>query len=210
MLTVRAFTFNPFAENTYVLHTENGEAVIIDPGCSDPSEERTLSEFIEKRKLRIRDILLTHCHIDHVMGLLYAAERYKCTPLIPEGERPVLAAASRSAEMYGLRYKGTPEVAFFTESTYALGDEVFEILDVPGHSPAHVAFYHRGSQVLIGGDVLFKRSIGRTDLPGGDHQTLLDSIRREIFSLNDEVKVYPGHMEPTTVGEEKKFNPFLT
>lgn len=210
MLTVRAFTFNPFAENTYVLHTENGEAVIVDPGCSDASEERTLSEFIEKRKLRVRDILLTHCHIDHVLGLMYTAERYKCTPLIPKAEVPVLEAAARSAEMYGLPYNGTPDTAFFTESTYRLSDEVLEILSVPGHSPGHVAFYHRAGKALIGGDVLFKRSIGRTDLPGGDHQTLLDSIRREIFSLDDEVKVYPGHMEPTTVGEEKRYNPFLT
>lgn len=209
MIHVRSFTFNPFMENTYVVYTDGGSAVIVDPGCSDPSEERQLDEFITEKKLTVKDVLLTHCHIDHVLGLNYTAGKYVCTPLMPEGELPVLAAAQRSAEMYGLNYNGTPETAYFKDDSYILDGEKFEILSVPGHSPAHVAFLHRGAGILLGGDVLFKQSIGRTDLPGGDYDTLIASIKNEIFPLDDAVIVYPGHMEPTTVGEEKRFNPFL-
>jgi len=209
MIHVQSFTFNPFMENTYVVYTDSGSAVVVDPGCSDTAEERQLDAFITEKKLTVKDILLTHCHIDHVMGLHYTARKYGCTPLMPEGEVPVLAAAQRSAEMYGLSYNGTPDTAFFERDTYDLDGEKFEILQVPGHSPAHVAFLHRGAGILIAGDVLFKQSIGRTDLPGGDYDTLIASIKNEILPLDDKTVVYPGHMESTTVGEEKRLNPFL-
>lgn len=209
MIHVQSFTFNPFMENTYVVYTDSANAVIVDPGCSDAAEERRLDTFISEKQLSVKGILLTHCHIDHVMGLDYTARKYKCTPLMPEGEAPVLAAAQRSAEMYGLSYNGTPETDYFDGDVYDLGGEKFEILQVPGHSPAHVAFLHRGAGILLGGDVLFKQSIGRTDLPGGDYDTLIASIKNEIFPLDDKTIVYPGHMEPTTVGEEKRLNPFL-
>ncbi len=209
MVYVQLFTFNAFQENTYVVYNAQNEAMIVDPGCSNGKEEKVLADFIQDNGLDVQYIVCTHCHIDHVMGLQWAADYFGKTPLVPKGEIPVLQTAARVAELYGLPYNGTPEVDFLPEGSFALGDVLFKMLDVPGHSPAHVAFYHEASGVLLAGDVLFHRSIGRTDLPGGDHATLLNSIRTELFTLPDETKVWPGHMQPTTIGEEKRYNPFL-
>lgn len=210
MLHVQSFCFNAFQENTLVLYNEEGVAVIVDPGCSNAAEEQELSDFIRSKELVVNGIWCTHCHIDHVLGLRFVAERYNLTPIIPEVEMPMLQATERVAQMYGVSYNGSPEVAFFGESQLMLGMEKFELLQVPGHSPGHVAFYHKESEQLIAGDVLFRRSIGRTDLPGGDYNTLITSIRNVLFTLPDSTLVYPGHMETTTIGEERRHNPFLT
>lgn len=210
MLNVHTFTFNAFQENTYVMYTDLGQAAIVDPGCSNTAEEEELYSFIAAKKLKIEAILCTHCHIDHVFGLGYVARKYSLKPLIPEGEMPVLNAVERVASMYGLSYAGSPEVDFFQESIFTLGVEQLQILKVPGHSPDHIALYHKDSAQVISGDVLFYRSIGRTDLPGGDHKTLIDSIRTQLLVLPEDTVVYPGHMQRTTVGDEKRLNPFLT
>ncbi len=209
MINVHTFTFNPFQENTYVVYNDTGACMIVDPGCFSQSEEHTLQQFIQRKKLRVEKVLCTHCHIDHVFGLDFVSRTYGISPLIPKDEMAVLESVGRVAEMYGLDYNGSPEVAYLSGSSIDLSGELFEILSVPGHSPGHVAFYHSDSGTLLAGDVLFYRSIGRTDLPGGDHATLLRSIREVLYPLDDATKVYPGHMEQTSIGDEKRFNPFL-
>jgi|SRR5690554_458791 len=209
MIHIQSFTFSPFQENTYVVYTDSGLCMIVDPGCYDASEENILSAFISDNNLKPVLLVNTHCHIDHVFGNKYVAEKYGLTPIIHPIEEPMLDAVSRVAEMYGVNYTPSPAPQILKEDTIKLGDEVFEVLFVPGHSPGHIALYHAKSGNLIVGDVLFRQSIGRTDLPGGDMDTLLNSIRTKLFVLPDETKVYPGHMEPTTIGFEKKHNPFL-
>lgn len=209
MIHIQSFTFNPFQENTYIVWNDQKECFIIDPGCYDRREEAELVDFIEKNELKPIALLNTHCHIDHVLGNDFISRKYGLTPQIHNLEIPMLNAVGISAQMFGVNYKPSPEPMTLPEKAIQLGDEKFEIFFVPGHSPGHVAFYHPDSKTLISGDVLFKQSIGRTDLPGGDTQTLLDSIRNTLFVLPDDTKVFAGHMEPTTIGFEKANNPFM-
>ena len=169
-----------------------------------------MSNFISEKNLKPVLLINTHCHIDHVFGNKFVSETYDLTPIIHPIEEPMLAAVSRVAEMYGLDYMPSPQPQLSESKRFKLGNEVFEVLFVPGHSPGHIALYHKASDSLIAGDVLFRKSIGRTDLPGGDMDTLLNSIRTKLFVLPENTTVYAGHMEPTTIGYEKKNNPFLT
>lgn len=214
MTKVVTLTFNPFQENTYVVYeTENREAFIIDPGCLGQSEEKRLFAAIEELNLRPVRLINTHCHLDHVYGNAAVAERYDLELGIHPLEVPVLAAVPRINEAYGLPpMTPSPEASYFLEEgeSITLGETVFEILLTPGHSPGSLCFYNRAEQYLIGGDVLFKGSIGRTDLPGGDHATLLGSIHAKLLPLADTTTVYPGHGPSTTIGEERSSNPWLT
>jgi glyoxylase-like metal-dependent hydrolase (beta-lactamase superfamily II) len=209
MIHIQSFVFNPFQENTYIAYTDSGTCMIIDPGCYDSREEKTLSDYIANNGLKPSLLVNTHCHIDHVFGNAYVEKTYGLMLHIPEGEKEVLNSASRVADLYGLNYTPHDQVKFFNGDKIFLDGEVFEILEVPGHSPGHIALYNKAQGLLIGGDVLFKQSIGRTDLPGGDMDVLLKSIRNKLFVLPDETVVYPGHMETTTIGYEKLYNPFL-
>jgi glyoxylase-like metal-dependent hydrolase (beta-lactamase superfamily II) len=209
MINVLRFVFNPFQENTYLIWNDSGDCAIIDPGCLERSEENLIREAIAERGLKPKMLLNTHCHIDHVFGNAFAAKEYGLKPVIHRDEAPVLNAVPAVASMYGLPYVPSPEPAYYDDDHLFLGDDRFEVIHVPGHSPGHVALYGKADGILISGDVLFKRSIGRADLPGGDMDTLLRSISERLMVLPEETKVYPGHMEETTIGEEKRFNPFL-
>lgn len=210
MLQVQSFVFNPLQENTFVLYDETKECIIVDPGCSDESENNQLKSFIDSNKLRVKLLLNTHCHIDHVLGNRFVKETFKVNLLIHRAEEAVLKAAEVYAPSYGFHnYQHQSASGFLEEGDYVMvGNQSFLVLFVPGHSPGHVAFYSEENRALIGGDVLFYNSIGRTDLPGGNHELLLNSIHTRIFTLPDNVKVYPGHGPETTVGFEKKTNPF--
>jgi glyoxylase-like metal-dependent hydrolase (beta-lactamase superfamily II) len=210
MRNLQVFTFNDFAENTYVLYNESGLGIIIDPGCYYREEQQELDDFIRENQLTITQVLNTHCHVDHVLGNYYTTDRYKVPLFIPKGEEVVLKSVKAYAPNYGFhQYHGVEPKGFLTEQTrLVLGEEVIQILSVPGHSPDHVAFYLEKEKMIIGGDVLFRESIGRTDLPGGHHETLIRSIHTKLFVLSDDVVVYPGHGPETTIGYEKKFNPF--
>lgn len=155
--------------------------------------------------------MLTHAHIDHILGCAWMRDRYGLLPELHRADLPVLAAGERSATMYGLPYDPAPEPkAFITEgSTILLGKEELQVLFVPGHAPGHIAFFHPAGRFVVSGDVLFQNSIGRTDLPGGNMDTLLRSIREQLFPLGDDVTVYSGHGPETTIGRERKHNPFL-
>ena len=211
MLQVKAFTFSPVQENTYVLYNEQSKAIIIDPGCYFSAEQETLKNFIKDTKLQPVQLLNTHCHLDHVFGNKWVHDTFGLELFLHPLEQPVLDKAPFSGERWGLpfsNYEGP--LHFLTEGdTINIGNDALEVIFAPGHSPGSICFYCREQGFLIGGDVLFHESIGRTDLPGGDHATLLNSIRQKLFVLPDEVLVYSGHGEITTIGHEKQYNPFL-
>lgn len=211
MIRLKVFTFNDFYENTYVLYDESRECVIIDPGCNDRKEELMLSSFIAAEGLMPVRLLNTHCHIDHVFGNRYIAEQYKLQLEAHELEAGNIRSADVSADLFGLAPPRSPMPEKFLKEgdKIGFGYTELEVLFTPGHAPGHVVFYHKDSGTLIGGDVLFNESIGRTDLPGGDYQTLINSIKDKLFPLGDEVTVYPGHGPKTTIGHEKEHNPFL-
>lgn len=212
MIKVDVFTFNPFQENTYVLSNETGEAIIIDPGCYFSAEWEELKNQLEAKRLRPIQLLFTHCHLDHVFGMGWVAKHFSLVPALHKEEEKVLEMAPVAGAKYGLTfdsYKGTTR--FIKEGeTISLGEDTLDVLFTPGHSPGSICFYNVKQGIVIGGDVLFKDSIGRTDLPGGNHEHLLNSISTQLFVLPDETIVYPGHGGPTTIGYEKKHNPFLT
>ncbi len=211
MIKVKVFTFSPIQENTYLLYNEKREALIIDPGCYFTAEQDTLRSFIEAESLIPIQLLNTHCHLDHVFGNKWVYETYKTPLYIHQGEEKMLELAPISGEKWGLPFNNYIGPIHFLEEgdTLLLGNDALEIILAPGHSPASICFYCANQQFMIGGDVLFRESIGRTDLPGGDHALLLKSIREKLMVLPDEVKVYPGHGIATTIGYEKRNNPFL-
>ncbi|HMI66120.1 MAG TPA: MBL fold metallo-hydrolase [Cyclobacteriaceae bacterium] len=210
MMTIQTFVFNPFQENTIVAFDETKEAVVIDPGCYEPEERKELDDFISTQKLTVKYLLNTHCHIDHVLGNDYVKEKYKVKLLIHAYDEPLLRAVKNYAPNYGFAgYREALPDQFLKEGdTVQFGNTTLNVLFLPGHSPGHIGFYNREQKVILSGDVLFEGSIGRTDLPGGDFNTLLDSIHRKLFTLPDDVVVYPGHGGTTTLGEEKISNPF--
>ena len=211
MLKIKVFTFSPIQENTYVVYNEKNECLIIDPGCYFPEEQQELKAFIDKRGLLPKWLVNTHCHLDHVFGNKFIAETYGLTLHLHQKEEVVLQFAPTSGLMYDMpfdNYQG--EFIFLDEGdTITLGDDELEIIHVPGHSPGSICFYCKAQNFIIGGDVLFNGSIGRTDLPMGDHNTLLKNIKEKLFLLPDDVIVYSGHGPETTIGVEKKSNPFV-
>ena len=211
MLHIKSFAFNPFSENTYIVFNENKNAFIIDPGDFSEVENNILNQFIIDNELKVQNILLTHAHIDHVLGLQKAFDKYKVPILMHEMEKEILDRNPMDANRFGFFFKPFEgEISYLNENEIISVDEdEFKILHVPGHSPGHIAFYSEAQKFIISGDVLFEGSIGRTDLYKGDAQELLKSIREKLFVLEDETKVYNGHGNPTTVGFEKNYNPFF-
>jgi hydroxyacylglutathione hydrolase len=211
MLTVKSFTFSPVQENTYVLSDEKDACCIIDPGCYFGNERATLQEYVEQEGLTPKYLLNTHCHLDHVFGNKFVYETWDLPLHLHEKEKPVLEDAPTSGLAWGLpfeNYRG-PLIFLSAGGEVTLGENELKILFLPGHSPGSIGFWCEAQGFLIGGDVLFRESIGRTDLEGGDHATLLRSIREQLWPLPDETVVWPGHGEPTTIGWEKAHNPFL-
>ncbi len=211
MLTVKRFIFNPVQENTYVLYEGKDACCIIDPGCYFQEEKETLATWLKDHHLVPTLLLNTHCHLDHVFGNKWVADRYGLQLQFGEYEQPSFDFAPRSGEQWGMPFdQFSGEILYLKEGDLiVLGKDELEVLFTPGHSVGHVVFYNRPGGFIIGGDVLFRLGIGRTDIPGGDAETLLKSIRTKLFSLPAETIVYPGHGEPTTIGYEKEFNPFL-
>ena len=211
MFQIKSFVFSPIQENTYILYNEFRECIIIDPGCYFHEEKEALKTFIEDDKLKPVLLLNTHCHLDHVFGNKFIAEKYSLTLHLHEKEQQVLAFAPTSGLMYNMPFDNyTGEFLLLKEGDIIkLGDDELKVIEAPGHSPGSVCFYCTAQNFVIGGDVLFQRSIGRTDLPGGSHETLLKNIRQKLLVLPEETIVYSGHGLPTTIGDEKKYNPFL-
>lgn len=211
MLQVQAFPNNPFQENTYLVYHEGGDCAIIDPGMYTASEQNVIVNFIKQHNLRPVMLLTTHCHIDHVLGNKFTFDQYGLLPQFNKGELPLLTDALSRGAQFGLRYEMSPMPDTFLgeTGTIRLGDSELELIFAPGHSPAHLCFYAPRENFLIAGDVLFRGSIGRTDLPGGDFKTLINNIETKLFPLPDDCVVYPGHGPDTTIGYEKRTNPFF-
>lgn len=210
-MRIKTFTFNEFSENTYVLYDETKECVIIDPGCNSKAEREELTGFIKDNQLKPVLLINTHCHIDHILGNALVASTYGLALGVHLGEQSVLDSGRQVSAMYGIPYEVSPDITvFYNENdVITFGQSRLKVLYTPGHSPASICLYEENSRQVIAGDVLFEGSIGRTDLPGGDYDTLINSIKTRLFTLPDEVKVYPGHGPSTTIGYEKKYNPFF-
>ena len=198
-------------ENTFVVHEDSGECIIIDPGCYEQKEQEELGSFIADKKLKVSGLVNTHCHIDHVLGNQFIKDTYGVPLTVHRNEEQMLKAVSSYASNYGFPGYQSSEADNFVEEgdEIRLGQSRLTVLLVPGHSPGHIMLYNADQNVCIGGDVLFRNSIGRTDLPGGDHDALIDNIRSKVFSLDDAMTVYCGHGPETTIGYEKANNPFV-
>jgi glyoxylase-like metal-dependent hydrolase (beta-lactamase superfamily II) len=211
MLTVQSFVFNPASENTYLVYNEKGNAIIIDPGCYFTEEERTLQSFIDEKKLKVVQLINTHCHLDHIFGNKWVYETYGVELYMHHLDKIILGNAPQSAAQWGLsidNYKGP--LHFIDEGDIvSIDEDKFSLLLTPGHTPGSLSFYCEKQNFVISGDVLFNESIGRTDLPGGDFDTLITSIRTKLFTLPPETLVYNGHGGTTTIGHEIKHNPYL-
>ncbi|HEY2722172.1 MAG TPA: MBL fold metallo-hydrolase [Chitinophagaceae bacterium] len=211
MLTVKAFSFNPVEENTYILYNEKKLCCIIDPGCYFPNEREELKEFIDKNALQPMLLINTHCHLDHVFGNKFVHDTWGLLLHIHEKEKPMLDLAPAAGQLWQLPFDNyNDELVYIKEgSVIKLGDDELNVRLAPGHSPGHVIFYNEPGGFAIVGDVLFNGSIGRTDLPGGNFEILINSIQTQLFTLPDETKIYPGHGQITTIGFEKMNNPFV-
>jgi hydroxyacylglutathione hydrolase len=211
MLSVKAFTFNPVLENTYILYNEKKLCCIIDPGCYFDEEKEELKNFIGKAGLEPVLLLNTHCHLDHIFGNKFVNNTWGLLLHINENEKKVLELGPASGLMYNLPFENyDAELKFLKPgSNIHLGSDELEVRFTPGHSPGSVSFYNEPGQFVVSGDVLFNGSIGRTDLPGGDYDTLVNSIENQLFVLPDDVKVYSGHGPVTSIGFEKMNNPFV-
>lgn len=199
-------------ENTFVVWDEQSrEAAVIDPGMSNEVEELEIKSFIEENSLDIKYLINTHCHIDHILGCRFVKEKYNPVYYIPEKDLPLYDNADKQAEMFGVTMGKLPKIdRYLTEDErIILGSESFSNLFTPGHTPGEFSLYFDESQFCITGDVLFREGIGRTDLYGGDYNTLIESIKTKLFSLPDDILIYPGHGDESTIGYEKLHNPFL-
>lgn len=211
MLQVHRFTFNVYQENTFVISDESGACVIIDPGCYAAQEETALKAYIRAHKLQVEKLLNTHGHIDHMLGNKMVVDQYK----VPFEAHPLIQQELEAASSYGPMMGLSPAPSPMPDRLLTEGDIVsfgnteLEVLFTPGHSPSHISFFHRESQQLFSGDVLFQGSIGRTDLPGGSFSILMETIRDKFLPLDDKVQVQCGHGPATTIGAERRSNPFI-
>ncbi|HEY5500214.1 MAG TPA: MBL fold metallo-hydrolase [Bacteroidales bacterium] len=211
-MQIKQFTFNPFQENTYVVYNENKEALIIDPGCYSGNEEKILDEFIVTNSLTIKLVVNTHLHIDHIFGNAFVENKYKVKASANSGDEFWLKGMEGQARMFGLdlRYP-TPSLGNYIQEgdKLLLGMDVFEIFQIPGHSPGSIVLYNATNNCVFVGDVLFENSIGRTDLQGGNYQLLIEGIQSKLMTLPEKTVVYSGHGPSTTIGKEKVGNPFI-
>ena len=212
MIQIQTFTFNGFQENTYVLFDDTKECIIVDPGCYDKHEQETLSNFLTENKLKPVLLINTHCHIDHVLGNRFVADKWKLDLAMHELDVPTLESVKDYCTVYGFHnYEESllPSNFLNEDERVKFGESELDILFTPGHAPGHIVLHSKKDGFIIGGDVLFQMSIGRTDLPGGDFDTLIESIKEKLLPLDDNTKVYCGHGPTTNIGFEKANNPFL-
>jgi len=212
MLKVQRFVFSPFYENTYIIWDESTKnAAIIDPGCYDSKERETLDLLIRTESLKIKYLVNTHCHIDHIFGNAYIKEKYKPIFIAPEKDLFMLDLMVDAAKDYGVELTPSPkpDKLINENEPFILGGSVGKFIFTPGHTPGEYCLYFEKEKICFTGDVLFRRSIGRTDLWDGDHATLLESIKTKLFTLPDETIIYPGHDSQSTIEDEKENNPFF-
>lgn len=212
-MKVTRFTVNPFSENTYILwDSDSKEAAIIDPGMCNIEENNAIDNFIANNKLHLKYLLLTHLHLDHSFGCEYIKAKYGMPISGATSENVLGINLPMQAKMYGLPFDIKPiqiEIPLTEDDTLSLGNENIILFSIPGHSPGSIVYYAPESNFIIAGDVLFQQSIGRTDLLGGDYDTLISGIKSKLLTLPLDTVVYPGHGDTTTIGDEKMYNQYL-
>ena len=211
---IEKFTFNAFQQNTYLIYeTASLKGILFDAGQESAKEKKILEDFISSKNIQIKHLVLTHSHLDHVFGVLHIYEKYGIKPAMHRLDYQTFLQTPLYAPMFGHHFQipdDFPEPIFLEEGDQiTLADQIFETIFVPGHAPGHLAFVNKSQKYLISGDVLFKNSVGRTDLMGSDFETLRQSIQEKIYILPEDFLIYPGHGGTTTVGNEKKNNPFI-
>lgn len=212
MLKIEKFVVNPLGENSYIVSDGTGECIFIDPGFYYGEEHDEVKDYIQENRLRPVKITNTHCHFDHIMGVEFVRNEFKVPFYAHAGDGFWVEKAVSQGEMFGFEMNPVlPPDGFLAENDFVdFGNTRLQIIHIPGHSPGHVVFYSEMDKILIAGDVLFYGSIGRTDLPGGNYDTLISNIKNKLFILPDDTVVYCGHGPETTIGFEKRTNPFLT
>ena len=211
-MTIKQFMFNPFQENTYVVYDETNEAIVIDAGAYYKGEKLALKDFIDSNNLKLVRVLNTHLHIDHQFGNKFLFDTYGVAPEAHKDDEFWLKTLKKGQTSYGLSLdEDAQELKAYIEENQEIkfGNTVLKTIHVPGHSPGHVVFYNEAENVLFAGDVLFAGSVGRSDLQGGDHATLIRGITEKLLILPDETVVYSGHGPQTSIGQEKVYNPYL-
>jgi len=211
MFQIQAFVFNFASENTYIIFNENKNAWLIDPGNMNVQETKIIESFIAEKELKIKKIILTHAHIDHILGLQWAFDTYKTPVAMHKDDQEILDMFQISGMRFGFQLDHiNVDVEYVKEGDELDFDgEKFKIYHVPGHSPGSVVYHNETQKFIISGDVLFEGSIGRTDLYKGNYEQLIEGIKNKLFVLDDETQVFSGHGNPTTIGFEKQYNPFL-
>lgn len=209
-MEIKSFTFNDYQENTYIV-ISGDKCIIIDPGNYYEDENSLIKSYIDERSLIPQYILITHAHIDHVLGIDFLSKEYLVDVYIPSSEKDIYRNIPSYAPIFGMgNYKHNDNVILVKHSDTLAFDEIkINTLFLPGHSPGHLGYFFENENICFSGDVLFKNSIGRTDLPGGDFDTLISSIKNTLFRLDDDVIIYPGHGPSTTIRDEINENPFL-
>lgn len=211
MLNIKKFTFNPVEVNAFILWDKTRECVLIDPACYYPEEEQQLKQFIESNQLKPVRLLNTHGHFDHLMGNKFIKKTWGLKCEIHKDDNYLIEQAETLAKLFGIEMSAPPSYGEFFEDgeVISFGNSELKVIHVPGHSPGGVAFYSKAGNLLVSGDILFNNSIGRTDLPKGNFDLLISGIKEKLIVLDEKVKVYCGHGEETTIGNEKRNNPYL-
>lgn len=210
-MNITTFIFNAFQMNTYIIEI-GAMAVLVDPGCQTEAEKKQFVNYIDEKQLQPQAILLTHGHVDHILACKYFQDKYQIPAYMHQADMILIDNAPSYASVFGLDFDAVPEITHFIDESTKLsfGELNITPIHVPGHSPGSIVYWIPDMNALITGDVLFNGSIGRTDLPGGHYQTLIDGIKTKLWQLPDTTIVYPGHGSTTTIGNEKTSNPFLT
>ena len=211
-MKLKSFTFNQFYENTFIVSDSTNDCIIIDPGCYSNDEKNILKKYIKDNNLNPVKLINTHCHIDHILGNKFVAKTWDLNLETHQNDIKLLENSAEIARLYGfIDYEKSPSTTQFLNEgdIVEFGNSKLKILHTPGHAPGHISLYSKEEKFIISGDVLFKSSIGRTDLPGGDFNVLIESIKTKILCLDDDTVVYCGHGPATTVGYERVNNPFL-
>lgn len=212
MLTIKKLIFNPFGENTYIVWDKSKEAAIIDPGMMSDYENSVVLKFVTDNQLNLRHLINTHAHIDHIAGNGFVKRTFGLESECNKADEYLAKHVCEQAQMFGLRYNGNPlsiDIHLNDNDTIKIGDESLSVIYVPGHTKGHIALYSQQSDCVFTGDALFRQSIGRTDLPGGDYATLIRSITGRLMNLPETTTIYPGHGENSTIGFEKTNNPYI-
>lgn len=212
MISIKKFTVNPLQENSFVVYDESSECIFVDPGFYFPEEREKVKRYILEHNLKPLFIANTHCHFDHILGVEFVRREYGIDFLTHRDDAFWVEAAIEQGEMFGFQIEavGEPDAFFGENDLIEFGNSSLRVIHIPGHSPGHVVFYSEADKVLLSGDIIFKGSIGRTDLPGGNFNQLVSGIHDKLFTLPADVNILCGHGPSTTIGSEKLSNPFLT